>query len=68
MELKCDTCRAAIHHKVSSNCTFMELKFIVSIILYFNHFSSNCTFMELKYVTLKGSADGGLVLIVPLWN
>ena len=52
----------------SSNRTFMELKYVMSILVYIHVFSSNRTFMELKSVDEIIENPDLKVLIVPLWN
>ena len=49
MELKLMSAILCIARKVSSNCTFMELKSITHDVPRCNLGCSNCTFMELKF-------------------
>ena len=51
-----------------SNCTFMELKFIILDFFCLKLGSSNCTFMELKLTNHWQLVRHHKVLIVPLWN
>ena len=53
---------------ISSNRTFMELKFGSFIQSKMHLISSNRTFMELKWANHEQKMDEQLVLIVPLWN
>ena len=52
------------------NCTFMELKYMITIFKNSVSNSLNCTFMELKYYILRAEVAQHGVLIVPLrnWN
>ena len=50
MELKSDGRIWDSRIQLCSNCTFMELKFLLSYFLPYCFIGSNCTFMELKYV------------------
>ena len=52
----------------SSNCTFMELKYINDMFSGCNALSSNCTFMELKWLCASSVNLKKRVQIVPLWN
>ena len=53
---------------ISSNRTFMELKFTIGLLVPFNFDSSNRTFMELKFGNGTAIIFVHVVLIVPLWN
>ena len=53
---------------LSSNRTFMELKFLFFFQLSSVEVSSNRTFMELKFWLRHRYRVIGYVLIVPLWN
>ena len=53
---------------MSSNRTFMELKYSRIFVDKSSETRSNRTFMELKFAGLAAPIVGGLVLIVPLWN
>ena len=53
---------------VSSNCTFMELKFWFVLCLLVGALGSNRTFMELKFKRQFPVLTCEVVLIVPLWN
>ena len=48
MELKLLTYKVRKFATWCSNCTFMELKYVIEWFLADNTASSNCTFMELK--------------------
>ena len=49
MELKFPNCVAAQMGLYGSNCTFMELKYVLQVQQKEQKHRSNCTFMELKY-------------------
>ena len=53
---------------ISSNCTFMELKWVWANKANAYDWSSNCTFMELKFNFNNETTRRNSVLIVPLWN
>ena len=53
---------------ISSNCTFMELKFVIVAWSLLVEMGSNCTFMELKFDRRQRNERSHRVLIVPLWN
>ena len=61
------TLRAGGGGCTSSNCTFMELKCILTV-RFASSKSSNCTFMELKCNDKTFCDLYFLVQIVPLWN
>ena len=57
MELKCNLCLAVLAKSLSSNRTFMELKFDGSDFEEAAHKRSNRTFMELKFDCLGNSHE-----------
>ena len=68
MELKFNYFIDWYNESLRSNCTFMELKYVFTILERLTKCSSNCTFMELKLAIIL-RADALLrVQIVPLWN
>ncbi len=68
MELKSLTKANEKYEEQSSNCTFMELKFLSTCCLFKEIRGSNCTFMELKFYKEVHVLANRRVLIVPLWN
>ena len=68
MELKFTNGGNLTASTVSSNRTFMELKFYIWNAIMNDIKGSNRTFMELKFVEDGKVAANINVLIVPLWN